>query len=436
MEDDHGNKFVYLQPYIHQVGGHSSMLCLDENRVCKPVIERELLFYKSIPDELKPYAPNFLGIVEVNVLFDGEYMYLVALNGEESVKKNSQIGRLRLRRSGSVEVLPTKCQFEDDISNGKNGTTDMNPWVLKCHRDHLVTLVKAIHASKKPQNFLVLENLTCALRFPCILDLKMGTRQYDERDSLAKRQSKMFKVVNTTTGKLGLRVAGMQVYQVTTGRFLCRNKLYGRALTPAGFSVAMRQFLHDGVRLRTELLSPFIRKLEGLAGTLGEQNSLRLYTTSLLLIYEGDSTTILQNQDRLKEKRDSVIRSRGMSLDEELIDMDYECITRSTSAESITSLLEGVTEVRATRYHGRRRSSSCAGQPRSSSDMGLSDQAEEEPFTDVRVIDFAHSSHSSMAECGVYNGPDEGFLFGLDNIIAILKGIEREYRSEDEVIAV
>lgn len=65
---------------------------------------------------------------------------------------------------------------------------------------------------------------------------------------------------------------------------------------------------------------------------------------------------------------------------------------------------------------------------RSSSDMGLSDQAEEDPFTDVRVIDFAHSSHSSMAECGVYNGPDEGFLFGLDNIIAILKGIEREYR--------
>lgn len=69
------------------------MLCLDENRVCKPVVERELLFYESIPAELKPYVPNFLGIVEVNVVFEGDYMYLVALNGEESIKKNSQIGR-------------------------------------------------------------------------------------------------------------------------------------------------------------------------------------------------------------------------------------------------------------------------------------------------------------------------------------------------------
>ena len=57
----------------------------------------------------------------------------------------------------------------------------------------------------------MLENLTSSIRFPCILDLKMGTRQYDEMDSLAKRQSKMFKVVTTTTGKLGLRIAGMQV---------------------------------------------------------------------------------------------------------------------------------------------------------------------------------------------------------------------------------
>lgn len=60
-------------------------------------------------------------------------------------------------------------------------------------------------------DFLVLENLTVDLRLPCVLDLKVGTRQHDESDSLAKRQRKMAKVTMTTSARLGLRVAGMQV---------------------------------------------------------------------------------------------------------------------------------------------------------------------------------------------------------------------------------
>lgn len=39
----------------------------------------------------------------------------------------------------------------------------------------------------------------------------MGTRQYGDDDSLAKRQSKMVKVISTTSAKLGVRIGGMQV---------------------------------------------------------------------------------------------------------------------------------------------------------------------------------------------------------------------------------
>jgi inositol-hexakisphosphate kinase len=49
-----------------------------------------------------------------------------------------------------------------------------------------------------------------------------------------------------------------------------------------------------------------------------------------------------------------------------------------------------------------------------------------EPLVDVRIIDFAHSTHKDLDDPVVYSGPDSGFLFGLENMIALLKGIERD----------
>lgn len=52
---------VQLEPFIHQVGGHSSMLRLDKKTVCKPLIQRELKFYEMLPDEIKKFTPQHKG---------------------------------------------------------------------------------------------------------------------------------------------------------------------------------------------------------------------------------------------------------------------------------------------------------------------------------------------------------------------------------------
>jgi inositol-hexakisphosphate kinase len=46
-----------LQPFVHQVGGHSNMFTYEGNTICKPLFEKEYEFYRTMPEEIKPFAP-------------------------------------------------------------------------------------------------------------------------------------------------------------------------------------------------------------------------------------------------------------------------------------------------------------------------------------------------------------------------------------------
>ena len=65
---------------MHQVGGHSSMLCLDESTVCKPLLPKEKIFYETMPDLLKPFSAQYRGSIEVTFLTEdvGGYLTLKA----------------------------------------------------------------------------------------------------------------------------------------------------------------------------------------------------------------------------------------------------------------------------------------------------------------------------------------------------------------------
>ncbi len=55
------------------------------------------------------------------------------------------------------------------------------------------------------QLYLLLENLVSKYSRPCVLDLKVGSRQYADDVSAAKKQRKIAKSANTTSASLGLR---------------------------------------------------------------------------------------------------------------------------------------------------------------------------------------------------------------------------------------
>lgn len=243
---------------------------------------------------------------------------------------------------------------KDNNSSSSSSFTTHNPWIVRCHN---LQIQRFLSSAGSPREFILLENLTARYTFPCILDLKMGTRQYADDASEEKRRSLDAKTAATTSSPLGLRICGMQVYQQNLGYYKCHNKYFGRSLNVEGFRQTLFHFLHDGNRFRLDILLPLIERLQALSKAIEQLESFRFYTSSLLILYEGKGPDGNSNDCSEAPPNDCVFPKRPQ--------------------------------------------------------LGA-------PPVDVRMIDFAHSLYSAKDE-----GPDEGYLFGLRNLIAQLQMLKQ-----------
>jgi inositol-hexakisphosphate kinase len=191
-----------------------------------------------------------------------------------------------------------------------------------------------------------------------------------------------------------------QVYQANTSRYICHDKYYGRQLTVQGFDQALYQFMHNGAHLRKDMIDHITLRIERLQQILRKQETFRFYSSSLLIMYDGCE------------------EAANMSTESSSARWNHESSKSSPLQTSLVYSNANYTSSTGTCGHSEETTAE-VGTWNTSNDHIETVNALIKPRVDVRMIDFAHSTHEGFChDDQLHYGPDEGYLFGLESLLS------------------
>jgi len=139
----------------------------------------------------------------------------------------------------------------------------------------------------------------------------MGRRTYRDTmtpDEIVRRKVKS---ASTTTRTSGFKISGLRVYQPVSETWLIRKHIRRNRLLSeedTSFRKLLALFLFDGVKYRLDLVRPFLEKLQSLHDALEKCRQFDFMASSVLLIYEGDSSVKPKIDVRLIDFDHTIVR--------------------------------------------------------------------------------------------------------------------------------
>lgn len=346
----------------------------------KPCKQAEIDFYQTTADhpEFRDYIPLFYGELSLNQeasdtatsssLISGPTLATTTTTGPQTHKSKASLSIPALADGPPKVAIPVVQQQPWVPSNGGSIVADSG---------------------------IVLENVAHGFRRPNILDVKLGMRLWAD-DAPAPKRAKLDKVAaETTSSSLGFRIAGMKTWVGTnagavgkqyegTNGYRKYDKGYGRKLDDKSVLKAFEDyFVVESAGLTRALTRRIVRRfladLRDLKGVL-EREEGRMYSASLLFVYEGDGEALMDSFRREKEMFSATGKAK---------DLEPEGESAGPSDQYLDGEIDG-----------------CAG-----ADATLP------KIQTLKVIDFAHAAWTPG------QGPDENMLRGIRSVIKILEGL-------------
>mmetsp|Transcript_22578 Transcript_22578/g.56654 ORF Transcript_22578/g.56654 Transcript_22578/m.56654 type:complete len:364 (-) Transcript_22578:139-1230(-) len=247
---------IQLNTYKHQVAGHDAIFKGSSGKILKPLKKRELWFYvsQSSAPFFRAFAPMFHGCVH----YDVQTVMSVVSTSEPCSKSSSE---------------------------------EPSPWSVQMQKARMLEFQEFNGDITRKQYYMVLEDLTDDVKHPCILDLKMGTRQHGDDSEPEKVRRAVSKCKRSTSSSLGFRIQGMQVWNNEAGKYWYMHKYEGMKVTKDLMTDSIFKYFkalpHGRRRI---ILKSFLAKMEEMLSLFASQKpDVRMYSTSLLFVYDGCS---------------------------------------------------------------------------------------------------------------------------------------------------
>lgn len=231
------------------------------------------------------------------------------------------------RRAQRAQPCRETCFYRTLAETSDPSLLQMRKFVPKYYGNRTVRLEDG-----REVECMVLQDLTKGFKEPCIMDVKIGKRTWDPDATYEKMASEQQKYQDTKRD-VGFCIPGFQVYKLSNGKLRKYGKDYGKKLNKETLIDAFRIFLNADSSISRSLLVQLLVNLWQIQDWARHQHGLRLYSSSLLLIYDAKRLrqTVAARQHQLHIERETAIPIPTASLTGSLAAPLKSHLTRSAS---------------------------------------------------------------------------------------------------------